>query len=95
MPFNFQLSDELKITIRTLAKKNPKMTEAINKKIKQIIQSDEYTITHYKNMRYNLKEYKRVHIMKSFVLLFKLFKEKDFILFDKLGYHDNIYKKKK
>ena len=95
MPFDFQLSDELKTTIKVLAKKNPKMTEAINKKIKQIIQSNKYTIDHYKNCRYDLKEYKRVHIMKHFVLLFKVFKEKNFVLFDKFGHHDDIYKRKK
>ncbi len=32
--------------------------------------------------------------MKSFVLLFKVFKEKNFILFVKLDHHDNVYNKK-
>jgi YafQ family addiction module toxin component len=95
LPFNFQLSDELKITIKTIAKKDQKMSEAINKKIKQIISSDDFTIDHYKNCQHELKEYKRVHIMKHFVLLFKVFKEEKFILFDKFDHHDKIYRKKK
>lgn len=95
LPFDFQLSDELKAKIKVLAKKDKTMTETINKKIKQITQSDEFTIEHYKNMRYELKEYKRVHIMKSFVLMFKVYKEKNFILFDRFDHHDNIYSKKK
>ncbi|MDD3084120.1 MAG: addiction module toxin RelE [Candidatus ainarchaeum sp.] len=95
MPFEFQLSDELKVTIKTIAKKDQKMTEAINKKIKQIIYSDDFTIDHYKNLKYEMNDYKRVHIMKHFVLLFKVFKEKNFILFDKFGHHNNIYKRKK
>ena len=95
MPFNFQLSDELKATIKVLAKKDQKMTDAINKKIRQVITSDAFTIDHYKNCQHDLKEYKRVHIMKHFVLLFKVFREEKFILFDKFDHHDKIYRKKK
>ena len=93
MPFSFDLSDELKATIRVLAKKDKKIVEILNKKIKQIANSDEITIDHYKNMRYGLKEYKRVHIAKSFVLFFKVFKEKNFIMFDKFGHHDDMYRR--
>ena len=59
----------------------------------QVIDSDEITIDHYKNLQYDLKEYKRVHIAGCFVLLFKVFKKEKFILFDKLGHHDDIYKR--
>ena len=93
MPFSFDLSDELKATIRVLVKKDKKTVEILNKKIKQIANSDEITIDHYKNMRYGLKEYKRVHIAKSFVLFFKVFKEKNFIMFDKFGHHDDMYRR--
>ncbi|MFH1256636.1 MAG: hypothetical protein V1494_05075 [Candidatus Diapherotrites archaeon] len=93
MPFSFDLSDELKATISVLAKKDKKMAEILNKKIKQIADSDGTTIDHYKNMQYGLKEYKRVHIAKSFVLFFKVFKEKNFILFDKFGHHDDMYRR--
>ena len=48
MPFSFYLSDELKATIKILAKKDKKTAEIINKKIKQIINSDAITIEHYK-----------------------------------------------
>ena len=93
MPFSFSLSEELKTKIKVLARKDKKTAAILNKKIKQIINSDEITIRHYKNLRYGLKQYKRVHVAKSFVLLFKVFKEKKFILFDKFGHHDDIYKK--
>jgi YafQ family addiction module toxin component len=95
LPFSFQLSDELKTTIKTIAKKDQKMTEAINKKIKQIISSDDFTIDHYKNLQHSMSDYKRVHIMKHFVLLFKVYKKENFILFDKFDHHDKIYSKKK
>ncbi len=93
MPFSFGLSDELKATIKILAKKDQKTAEILNKKISQIINSDEIAIEHYKNLRHSLSEYKRAHVAKSFVLLFKVFKKEKFILFDRFGHHDNIYKK--
>lgn len=92
MAFSFSLSDELKETIEKLAKKNKKTVDIVNKKIKEIISNDEITIEHYKNMRYELSDYKRVHIEKSFVLMFKVFKKEKFILFDKLKHHDDTYK---
>ncbi len=93
MPFTFDLSDELKATIAVLAKKDKATTEALHKKINQVIACDEKTIDHYKNLRYNLKEYKRVHVAKSFVLLFKVFRDKNHIIFDKFRHHDDAYKR--
>ncbi|MDD5163589.1 MAG: addiction module toxin RelE [Candidatus ainarchaeum sp.] len=93
MPFSFGLSDELKAEIKILSKRDRKTCEILNKKIIEIANSDETTIEHYKNLRHDLKEYKRVHIAKSFVLLFKVFKKENFILFDKFRHHDDIYKK--
>lgn len=93
MPFSFDLSDELKETLRAIAKKDKKTAEIISKKIRQITNSDQSTIDHYKNLRYELKDYKRVHVAKSFVLLFKVFKKEKHILFDKFGHHDEIYLK--
>lgn len=64
----------------------------IGKKIKQIIASDTQTIAHYKNLRNELSDYKRGHVAKSFVLMFKVFKKENFILFDKIKHHDDAYK---
>lgn len=91
MMFNFDVSDELKIKIRKLSKKDPKKVEIINKKIKEIINNDKETINGYKNLRYDLKQFKRVHIDKYFVLTFKADIEKNFILFMDFDHHDNIY----
>ena len=89
--FNFDLSDELKVKIIKLSKKDPKKVEIINKKIKEIINNDTETINRYKNLRYNLKQFKRVHIDRHFVLTFKVEAERNFILFVDLDHHDNIY----
>ena len=52
--FDFDLSDELKIILKKLAKKDKKKVEIINKKIKEIINCDKISINHYKNLRYDM-----------------------------------------
>ena len=93
--FDFDLTDELKIKIRKIARRDKKKAEIINKKIKEVINSDSISIEHYKNLRYDLSEYKRVHIDRSFVLTFKVDVANSFILFADFDHHDNIYKRRK
>ena len=92
--FDFNLTDELKSILEKLAKKDKKRTEIINKKIRQIINSDSISVQHYKNLKYDLKDFKAVHINSSFVLVFKVDIYKKFILFVDFDHHDRIYKKK-
>ncbi len=89
--FDFDSSDELKILIRKLSKKNATRAAILNNKIKEIINNDATSIDRYKNCKYDLKVCKRVHIDKSFVLLFKIYKEKNMIYFWKLKHHDEVY----
>jgi len=94
VPFKYDFSDELEETLDKLFKKDRKRYEAIMKKAEEVASRDLTTVEFYKNLRYDKKEYKRVHIDKSFILMFKVFKEKKFILFDMFDHHDNIYKRK-
>ena len=91
--FDFDISYELKLVIRKLSKKDRIKVEILNKKIKEIIGNDLSSIDRYKNCRYDLKDYKRVHLDKSFVLLFKVYKEKNMIYFWQLKHHDEAYRK--
>ena len=92
--FDFNITEELKSIIEKLEKKDKKRVEIINKKIKQIVNSDSSFVEHYKNLRHDLKNFKRVHIDSSFVLVFKVDIANNFILFVDFDHHDNIYKKK-
>ncbi|MCX6803717.1 MAG: addiction module toxin RelE [Candidatus Diapherotrites archaeon] len=76
MVLDFTISEELKEIIKKLVKKEPKRAEILHKKIHQIINSDEFTIEHYKNLKSPKQNLKRVHIDKSFVLVFHYDKEK-------------------
>lgn len=93
MTFQYSISDKLKSIIEKLLKKDKTRAEIIYKKIKEIISCDELTIGHYKNLKYDLSDRKRVHIDKSFVLIFRVDKKNKFILFIDFDHHDNIYKK--
>jgi len=89
--FSFDLTDELKIKIKILVKKDKEKIEIINKKIKQIINNDSETIQRYKNLRNDFSDYKRVHIDKSFVLIFKVDIKNNFVLFIDFDHHDKVY----
>ncbi|MEW6295353.1 MAG: addiction module toxin RelE [Candidatus Diapherotrites archaeon] len=93
MPFEYDFSDGLEETLEKLFKKDKNLYDSLMKKIEEVVSRDETTIGFYKNLRYDLKEFKRVHVAKSFVLFFKVFKEKNFIIFDKFGHHDDMYRR--
>lgn len=77
--------------LKKLFKKDKKTYERIIKKIQEIINSD--NIDHYKNLKYDLKEFKRVQIGEK-VLIFKYDKRNKLISFENFEHHDSIYKKK-
>jgi mRNA-degrading endonuclease RelE of RelBE toxin-antitoxin system len=58
-------------------------------KMNEVLESID--IEHYKNLRYKLKEFKRVH-GGSFVLIFRYDKQNDLVYFSHSDHHDNIYK---
>ena len=86
---DFDISDNLKRKLQKFLKKDKSRVVKINKKIKEIISCDFNSINKYKNLRYDLKNFKRVHIDSSFVLIFKI--EKDKIIFIDFDHHDKIY----
>lgn len=61
------------------------------KKIDEVVSSAD--AEHYKNLRYNMKDSKRVHIG-SFVLIFSYDKSKDCISFEDYDHHDKIIAQK-
>ncbi|HLC79878.1 MAG TPA: addiction module toxin RelE [archaeon] len=93
MPFDYELSDNLKDIVKKLRRKDPNRTEILYKKINQIINSDESAIERFKNLRHDMSDQKRVHIDKSFVLTFKVDRKNRHILFLDFDHHDNIYKR--
>jgi len=87
--YNFDVSENLEKILNKLSKKDKDMHNQILKKIDEVIHSED--VEHYKNLRYNMNDSKRVHIG-PFVLIFQYKKEENRILFDDFDHHDNIYK---
>lgn len=71
-----------------LSKKDKKQMEIISKKIEEIVQNPQ----HYKNLRSPLQHLKRVHIGKSFVLLFSVDDNTKTVTLENYDHHDIIYK---
>ena len=86
-----QIEDKLEKILFKLEKKNSNLYNQIRKKISEVINSE--GVEHYKNLRHDLKNFKRVHIG-HFVLIFRFDKNKDIISFEDFDHHDNIYSKK-
>lgn len=87
----YEIKPHLQRILKKLYKKNRFSYEAVMKKITEIMESE--NPDHYKNLRHNMKDKKRVHIAKSYVLIFHYDKTKNHISFQDYDHHDKIYKK--
>ncbi|MBI2574818.1 addiction module toxin RelE [Candidatus Woesearchaeota archaeon] len=86
----YEIKPGLEKVLKRFFNKDKATYEAVMKKIEEVISSS--YVEHYKNLRYDMKDLKRVHIG-HFVLVFGYDKSKDFLSFIDFGHHDNIYKR--
>jgi mRNA-degrading endonuclease RelE of RelBE toxin-antitoxin system len=87
----FEIKKKLEKILIKLYKKDRKLYGQIMNKIQEVVSS--YEIEHYKNLRYDMRDSKRVHIG-HFVLVFSYDKKLDFLSFEYFDHHDRIYGKK-
>ena len=86
--YSYELRKSVEKIFFKLAKKNSKQLMIIEKKIQEIRENPQ----HYKNLRKPLQHLKRVHIDKSFVMVFSVDENKKHIIIENYDNHDNIYK---
>ena len=86
----FEIKPELDKKLVKLSKKDKTLYEAVMNKIDEVLSSSD--IEHYKNLRYDMKDSKRVQIG-HFVLVFSYDKANDFVSFEDYDHHNNIYEK--
>lgn len=86
----YKTSKEFDRILAKLQKKDKQLYENLFNKMKEVLNST--NIEHYKNLRYDMKEFKRVHI-EHFVLVFKFDKTNDLVFFSDFDHHDKICKK--
>ena len=85
--YSFKISELLQAKLKKLSAKDKQLHQRVLAKMDEIVNC--YDITHYKNLRYNLKDSKRVHVG-HFVLIFQYSNQE--IYFDDFDHHDNIYR---
>ena len=90
MPYKFEIKPKLEKKLKKIEKKDPVMFKAARDKIEEIIKN----LRHYKPLRYDMKGLRRVHLEKSFILVFEIDEEAEMVRFLDLGHHDEIYRKK-
>lgn len=81
------IEDRLKAFLKKLYKKDRLRYEICMKKMEEIASNPEI----YKPLRYEMKNIRRTHVLKSFVLIFRV--EGDTVRFLDFDHHDNIYRR--
>jgi len=89
--YNYEIKPILQKNLNKLSKKNKQLYEQILKKINEIINSGD--VEHYKNLRHDLKDFKRVQIG-HFILIFKYSQNDNLVSFEDFDHHDKIYFKR-
>ena len=88
--YRYSIEKRLKAKLKRMQKKNKKLYDAVMKSVEEIIKNPR----HYKPLRYDMKGLRRVHLEKSFILIFEIDEEAKIVRFLDLGHHDEIYRKR-
>ncbi len=89
MRYGIEIKPSCKESINNLCKKNQVLEKAIRNKMEQILENPQ----HFKSLRHDLAGERRVHILKSFVLKYKIDEANKLVIFLFFGHHDDAYKR--
>lgn len=87
MAYNLDVLPSCKEDIKGLCAKNKPLQEALDKKIKQILENP----YHFKPLRYPLQDRRRAHVLKSFVLTYSVDETSKMVILRKFSHHDDAY----
>jgi len=87
LKYNYEISRQLERELDKHRRKNKKQFEIILKKMSEILENPH----HYKPLQRDMKGLRRVHIDKSFVLIFEIVETENKVIFVDFDHHDNIY----
>lgn len=87
MEYSLEVSDEVDKKFKKLKKKDKKQLEIINKKIQQILKNP----YHFKPLRGDMHGARRVHIDKSFVLIYEICEKEKVVRILDYDHRDKIY----
>lgn len=87
MPYSLELRKHVEKEFERIAKKSPIEEEAIKKKLIEILKNPQ----RFKPLRKPMHGWWRVHIVKSFVLIYSIDEEKKTVILEDYTRHDNAY----
>ncbi|MBI4919633.1 type II toxin-antitoxin system mRNA interferase toxin, RelE/StbE family [archaeon] len=87
MKYHLQVSEYVDDIFQKLSKRNRKQLEIINKKINKILEDPH----HFKPLRGDMKGSRRVHIDKSFVLIYEIDENSKTVNLIDYDHHDKVY----
>ena len=87
MPYSLEVLPSCKKEIDSLCGKNNVLREALHKKIKQVLENPR----HFKPLRKPLQNRRRVHVLKSFVLIYELNEKEKIVTLAGFSHHDDAY----
>jgi len=86
--YQLYISETLEAKLNRLEKSDKNTLIIISKNVREI-QNDPY---HFKPLRHDLKGIRRVHIKKSFVLIYEILESEKTVRLLDFDHHDKIYK---
>ncbi len=89
MAYSLKVKPHLDKLFRKIGKRDPEQLNAIQKKIKQII-DDPYR---FKPLGAAMKNKRRVHVYSSFVLVYEIHENEKTVELLDYDHHDNVYRK--
>ncbi|NYZ77000.1 type II toxin-antitoxin system RelE/ParE family toxin [Candidatus Micrarchaeota archaeon] len=87
MTYGLEVLPSCKKEIESLCRKNSALQGALNKKLLQVLENPH----HFKPLSYPLQNKRRVHIMKSFVLLYEVNEKTKMVTLTSFSHHDDAY----
>ncbi len=88
MPFLLEAPDSFRKALRKLTSKNPEFRKAFENKFRQILEDPH----RFKQLGNQLHGFRRVHLMRSFVLVYEIRESGNTVRLVKLEHHDNAYR---
>ncbi|MBI2084600.1 MAG: type II toxin-antitoxin system mRNA interferase toxin, RelE/StbE family [Candidatus Aenigmarchaeota archaeon] len=85
--YSLEVRKSVEEVFSKLAKRSPKQLEIINKKIQQIRQNPH----RFKLLHSPLTGMRRVHIDKSFVLVYSIDENRKIVVVEEYDHHDRVY----
>jgi len=75
-------------SIRKMTAKNPTLSHALENKVKRVLEDPQ----RFKPLHYPLQSMRRVHVLGSFVLIYRINEESKTVCLLKFSHHDDAYR---